>query len=228
MKIKKTIILFLFLMLSVSSVRSEVITYTFDADLEGWYNVLTSTTGSKAFSFQQSTSLLRLESPGISVDPVTRDAEQSSGLLIRSPSFQILDTSSFTISFELGSGSPTTAGSPTTDSDSILSQASTADGYAGLLLRNESTGQYLLASTMTNTSAREQTIVWSSAQLQSIVNTSDIYSLDLVDMDHGPWGWISFDNVSITSATAIPEPSTYTAILASLSLFVFYFKRRTI
>ncbi|WP_221031099.1 PEP-CTERM sorting domain-containing protein [Actomonas aquatica] len=194
-----------------SGLRARAITYTFDTDLEGWSNVLTSTTGPLAFGYQPVSDLLRLESPGISVSDGNsphRDWAQSSALLIRSPEFQVNSLPEFSITFELGSGSGTTDGAPSTDADAALSQPSSVDGYTGLLLRNASTGAYLIASTMTDTSTHEQTVMWTSGQLQSLVNTSDYYTLDLVDMDQGAWGWVSLDNVSIYGASAVPEPAT--------------------
>ena len=183
--------------------------YTFETGREGWFSVLESTDVANSFAQQPANSLLRLTSYGISVPAGSnpfRDDVQNCGLLFRSPEFQFVDTQNAAISFQMGGGSVNNSAAPSTDSDSVLTNASSSTGYTGLLLRNVNSGAYVIASENPNYSASPaRVITWSSSTLSGLIHSQDRYTLDLVDLRHGPWGWLSLDDVLIAGASAISE-----------------------
>jgi len=183
--------------------------YSFETGVEGWVSVLESTSTPMSFDQQAASSLLRLSSYGISVPDGSspfRDDEQNCGLLFRSPEFQFVDLESASVSFQLGSGSEDNAQAPSYDSDSVLTNSSISDGYTGLLLRDVDSGAYIIASeNKTPADNPAGTITWSHSDLSGLINLQDRYTLDLVDLKHGPWGWVSLDNVSISGASAVSE-----------------------
>jgi len=187
----------------VSHAQAEL-EYNFEADAEGWISVLESTEPVTAFARQPPSDLLRLYSYGISVSDGNsphRDNEHNSGLLFRSPEFRFESIEDARIVFDLGSGTEDNSGAPSTDDDLVLTSPSMETGYVGLLLRNVDSGAYLLSSQLSAApGGAAETITWTDTDLDGLINTQDSYTLDLVDLKHGPWGWISLDNVSIAHA----------------------------
>ncbi len=197
----------LVMILSPLSQASSSLEYSFENGTQGWTSVLESTDPAMAFDRQAASSLLRLSSYGISVsdgDSPHRDSVQNCGLLFRSPEFRFDSLGDASISFQLGSGSQFDTTAPSFDSDSSLSGPSSETGYAGLLLRNVSSGAYVIASQRETTpNSAAETITWSTSDLSGLINDQDRYTLDLIDLKDGPWGWVSLDNVSVSGALAV-------------------------
>jgi hypothetical protein len=200
-------LLVLLMALSLLAYADTDLDYSFESGTEGWASVLESTDPDMAFDRQPASSLLRLSSFGISVsdgDAPHRDSAQNHGLLFRSPEFQFDTIEDAGISFQLGSGSEDNLNAPSHDDEPSLTEPSSEAGYVGLLLRNVTSGEYLISSQRTTSpSSTAETITWSTAELSGLINTEDPYTLDLVDLRHGPWGWISLDNVSISGGYAV-------------------------
>lgn len=205
--VKCLVVSIAFAWFTVGVVQANSISYDFDSGLQGWTNVNVASEGPSSF-ISTSGSLLGLSTLGISVkaDNPHRDTAHNSGLLIRSEEFSFDALNDIEISFQLSGGGDGLA--PATDTDAVLTSPSTSDGFVGLLLRNVQSGEYILVGSRDGSASSLQTIIWDTATLAGVVNVNDSYTLDLVDTDDGPWGWVALDNVSLTGVAIVPEPAT--------------------
>lgn len=181
-----------------------------DQTLQGWTNVLSSTTGPITYDIRTASGSgswrpLDAVAGERSMVAVTefgsRDGEQDSALLLRSPEFKL--TGQGQISAHLLGGDPKdNATSPSSVSDVANATPSPDAGYLGIALRRVSDDAYpLTASRTSDSSGGWQQVVFSESELNALYNSDPAgtkYTLDLVDWAHSSsWSSIALDSVSV-------------------------------
>lgn len=205
------------LTLTVPSGSGATTTYDFDdGTLQGWTQVLTSTTDNGPTEL----GIISDDDPAVgnSVPPTslsvpsfvgpipfeatdgtnTRDQAHQT-LLVRSPEFRIYPNGQ--ISFALIGGSQ-----PSFDINDVnlngLPTESSGDGAIGVALRRVSDGQYLSFYTPTESGSQFwETITLAAEDLSGLVSGDERYTLDFIDYHNGGWAWGGLDSVVIVEGT---------------------------
>jgi hypothetical protein len=98
----------------------------------------------------------------------------------------------------------------------------TFPSFLGVALRNVDTGVFVLAGKKASEGSDWQEVKFTEAQLTALDLTA-VYTLDLLDVREGGWGWVNMDSVSIPGML-IPEPSV--AALVSLGVLAWGLRGR--
>jgi hypothetical protein len=98
----------------------------------------------------------------------------------------------------------------------------TFPSFLGIALRNVDTGVFVLAGKKTDGGNAWEQITFSEAQLLAL-DQNAAYTLDLLDVREGGWGWVNMDSVSIPGVL-VPEPSS--AALAAMGALAWFLRGR--
>ncbi|WP_411845990.1 hypothetical protein AAFN60_20900 [Roseibacillus persicicus] len=194
------------------------VSYDFeDGTLQGWTSVQTSTTadGPTEYAVIDTTAepvgnsaYPVANSPPYVLGPVPFEAESGdntrdrahSTLLLRSPEFALHGNGA--ISFAVLGGTK-----PALDLAEVnangLPASSSPDGALGVALRRVSDGRYLgfWSRTIEEGSQFWETVTVEGDELTGLVEDGELYTLDLIDSNHGSWAWACYDNVTISQGS---------------------------
>ncbi len=190
-----------------------------DGTLQGWTNVLTSTTGPLRYATQTN------NPPTVGWEPLgyrtngsgymaaaeafpTRDASQDAPLVLRSPAFPLV--SGGAISVHALGGTPGAIAPFPTNFNSLMGPSLNTNGndaggdasYIGVALRRESDGAYLLTRERTGNDSNYfgwQNLIFTEADLAPIIagNPGAMFTLDVIDTAHGSFGSLAVDGITI-------------------------------
>lgn len=134
-----------------------------------------------------------LHIPAFSLDRgYTQDSEHDT-LIMRSPEFTLSTSGDLTAWLSGGgSGSVSLAGT----SVAWLPAVSSTGGFLGVALRNVTTGIFVLSASKSGGGNEWEEVTFTAAQLGGFPQ-GDVYTLDLIDVRHGGWGWVNLDSVTI-------------------------------
>ncbi|MBM3862553.1 MAG: hypothetical protein FJ385_01180 [Verrucomicrobia bacterium] len=119
-------------------------------------------------------------------------------LLLRSPEFSLNGSGDLTVWLNGGTGSGSVIGL----TDATLPANSSNPGFMGIALRGVTTGTYLLEARKASEGGWQKVTI-AASQLAGLPQDHP-YTLDLIDIGHGGWGWVTMDSVSIPGTTDIP------------------------
>ena len=201
-------------MLAAAPARSATLSYDFnDRSLQGWHNRawdLSANGGSGGWvDLEPNVTAMpswinsgALQPPsgddqlfgnnGTQVDPVGgQNDNHLNTLWLRSPQFALDGSGDLTVQMARGKAH----GTAPADETGVSYTADGTTGWKGVLLRNASSGAFVLAKPRTNEGDAMVTVTFTAAELAPFVGTS--CTLDLINSERGGWGWLSMDNVSI-------------------------------
>jgi hypothetical protein len=197
------------------SVFGERIVFDFDdGTLQGWEVVSTDALGRQLFAIVPPASpspnitphsgghFLGLQIPAFTMDPpaYTQDSGHDT-LWMRSPEFK-LNGSGENLSAWLCGGHGYGADATGKLVANVPAQAFDDPGNAifpsflGIALRNVDTGVFVLAGTKASPGSDWQQVTFTAAQLAAL-DQDATYTLDLLDVRQGGWGWVNLDTVAI-------------------------------
>jgi hypothetical protein len=197
------------------SVFGERIVFDFDdGTLQGWEVVSTDALGRQLFAIvppaspapnitpQAGGHFLGLQVPAFTMDPpaYTQDSGHDT-LWMRSPEFK-LSGSGENLSAWLCGGHGYSADATGKLVANVPAQAFDDPGNAifpsflGIALRNVDTGVFVLAGTKASPGSDWQQVTFTAAQLAAL-DQDATYTLDLLDVRQGGWGWVNLDTVAI-------------------------------
>jgi hypothetical protein len=85
--------------------------------------------------------------------------------------------------------------------------------FLGVALRNVDTGVFALAGTKASNGGNWELVTFTAAQLAAL-DQNATYTLDLLDVRNGGWGWVGMDSVGIPGVlTGVPEVPSLTIAL---------------
>ena len=203
-----------FALLAAASGHSATLTYNFnDGTLQGWHNRvwdISANSGSGGWAdLTPNVTAMPLSinngeiqpasgdnnlfgNNGSQVDPVGGNNDNHLNTLwLRSPQFAPDGSGDLTVQMARGMAH----GAVPVDESSISYMADGATGWKGVLLRNVSSGAFVLAKPRTSQGDGMETVTFTAAELAPFVGVT--CTLELVNSERGGWGWLSMDNVSI-------------------------------
>ena len=183
--------------------------YNFDTGLQGWLNLgggtntFISRTGGDMGAGQTLPNFVGIDNND------ARDSSTST-LWTRSPAF-ILDTSAGDLTFYLAGGTGAgVAALPANDSLVPVGEGARANGFLGVALRDDVTGEFVLKASRTGAGSDWQQFGFTALELAAATTLDHPYTLDFIDTNSGVgWNWIALDSVSIPGALV---PVTYTSV----------------
>jgi hypothetical protein len=129
---------------------------------------------------------------GTQIDPVGGSTDNHLNTLwLRSPQFAPDGSGDLTVQMARGKAH----GAVPVDEASVSYVADASTGWKGVLLRNVSTGAFVLAKPRTSEGDAMVTVTFTAAELAPFVGVT--CTLELINSERGSWGWLSMDNVSI-------------------------------
>ncbi|HWH71987.1 MAG TPA: hypothetical protein VNT26_21675, partial [Candidatus Sulfotelmatobacter sp.] len=129
---------------------------------------------------------------GSQVDPVGgQNDNHLNTLWLRSPQFAPDGSGDLTVQMARGKAH----GAVPANEAAVAYTADGTTGWKGVLLRNVSSGAFVLAKPRTSEGDAMVTVTFTAAELAPFVGTS--CTLELINSERGGWGWLSMDNVSI-------------------------------
>lgn len=186
------------------------VTYSFTDSLEGWQNASSGGRFLPQNASQEGRILADAEGNATGTPEgyyvatenfLGRDGPHLS-LVLRSPDFRLDANSQISFSLLGGTGSNP---SPGEDAASLPTESKLGDGFLGLALRRIRDGRYFLPARRQFVSNQTwEHFVFDSATIVNDVLVDaiadDSYTLDLIDTEHGSWGWVGIDEVSLKVA----------------------------
>jgi hypothetical protein len=143
---------------------------------------------------------------GTQIDPIGgQNDNHLNTLWLRSPQFVLDASGPLTVQMARGKAHGT---APANDA-SVSYIANGTTGWKGVMLRRVSDGVFVVAKPRINEGDAMVTVTFSAAELAPYVGVN--CTLDLINSEHGGWGWLSMDNVSIPGAVVQPAKLTTTA-----------------
>ena len=192
------------------SVQAEDFTYNFDdATLQGWSNY--EGVNEEFVAWNQADGRANIE-PARSGDFLVKEANfgdrdgDTSVKILTSPVFWIGASTSVEIWTLGGIGSVAT---PTWRNYSNLPAVAAGTEFVGAALRRMSDGEYLLFSRRSSVgegSASYEAIGWDAGTIAAAVaadGASEQYVVDIIDTFTGVWGWITFDDITLTDVELV-------------------------
>jgi len=212
-------------LLTALPASSAVISYDWSASgnqgLLGWTTISNSPAPNPfpTLTYELSDTGDALRSPTGTVDGVSlaQDASHAT-LVVQSPSFSLTSTS--VIDFTLVQGA---AGSTLVADQASLPTNSITNGFIGLALLENETGNFVLSATRSSNGGPGEALSFSNTQLMTL-NLSSTYALQLIDYKQGGWGHVGLASATLTNVTPIPEPTT--PVLFALAGSFLLFRRR--
>ncbi len=131
-------------------------------------------------------------------------------LLITSPEFKISGDTSIVV-WALGGMGP--IAEPTWTNYDDVPTTATGSGFMGIALRRVSDGEYVLFGRRDRNSESDDSITWTPIEWDTATiatatassSPSERYVIDVVDSYTGGWGWLGFDEVTLTNVTLISD-----------------------
>ena len=142
-----------------------------------------------------------------------RDTSTST-LWLRSPAF-VLDAEG-DLTFWMAGGTGGGIGMlPANDAAVPTGQGATGNGFLGVALRDDTTGNFVLKASRSGSGGNWLQSVFTAAQLAEVTIPGREYTLDFIDTTSGGWGWICLDSISIPGAPGVPP--VYTTISGTVA-----------
>ncbi len=190
-----------------------------DGTLQGWRVVSTDGTGRQLFAIQPpgvsspnatpqaGTHFVGLHIPAFGGDPLYYQDSTHGTLWLRSPEFRLTGNGDLAawLCGGHGYGADATgkrvADVPATAFDSP--GAAPFPSFLGVALRNVQSEMFVLAGTKSSPGNDWQQVVFTAVQLAAL-DPGATYTLDLLDVRQGGWGWVNLDSVTIPGWIARP------------------------
>lgn len=200
--------------LASTAMAATTLTYDWETGLDGW------TVVSGNYAIQPS------NGPGVSLGTppgghsqvfaptpwANRDSD-TTPLIFRSPALALDPNFPITVEMDGGDGSVALG----ITNDSALPTTTSDPGFQGIALRRVSDGAYFFPQGKSANGTAWETLTISATDIASIWQYGETYTVDILDLEHGGWGWIGISNVNVT----VPEPSrAVLCLLASVTMLL--------
>ncbi len=181
-----------------------------DSTLQGWQNVLKSSMAGGFTQFGNTNATPHWGSRYVRGEPWagTSYDNEAQPIMLRSPRFRLTHAADITAWLYAGNGIGTgTTGHPGHDS-SWPAGSDNVNGRLRLCLRRCSDGAYVLSTGKSADGGSWERVTISSNAVAPYAGTDALYTLDLVDQQHGGWGWFAMDDV-IIPGEEVSTPTEY-------------------
>jgi hypothetical protein len=132
---------------------------------------------------------------GTQIDPIGgQNDNHLNTIWLRSPQFAPDGSGDLTVQMARGRAHGVAPANET----QVSYAADGTTGWKGVILRNVSSGAFVLAKPRVNEGDAMITVTFTAAELAPFVGVT--CTLDLINAERGGWGWLSMDNVSIPGA----------------------------